>query len=206
MSYAIIVKRTGQLVSQPDRVNPVTWPNGDVSHSSFAGMEYRDWKLVPLVHNAPPNEFYRQAPGNPVPEFDGERVTLRATFVPHDIVTVRKTLIDRLNAAAETVHTQFLTPGFGQAKVYALKRAEVELIEGDANPTLENYPLLGASVGIDGDTLQDVAVLVRTKIQEWRQSAAAIERIRKTAIRDIEQAQDVDAAFASFQAVRWEID
>lgn len=203
MTYAVVDKRTGQVVSQTNIANPVTWPNGDVSHGTAVGMEYRHWTLVPVTHDAPPNEFYA-AQGERTPHFDGAKVVLRGTYVPRDMVQVRAVLLQRVESTVAALHARYLAAGPGAALVYQHKCAEAAALAKDLKPDPANYPLLAATVGIEGATLAAVAERVRAKEREWLAAAAAIERTRKTARQSIEQAATVDEALKAFGAIRWE--
>lgn len=63
---------------------------------------------------------------------------------------------------------------------------------------MAEYPLLTASLGIDGDTLLEVAETVTFAYALWQQIGSAIEATRllaKVAIDDAETAQEAQAIF-----------
>lgn len=96
----------------------------------------------------------------------------------------------RVDAAAEAVRQQFITPGSGQAMVYAAKQDEarryLESVPPPADLTL--YPLMEAEVGLTAATPHDLAVLWTTMEAAWLVAAAAIEKKRLSAKKAIEAA------------------
>jgi len=205
MRYAIVVKETGEIVGRPRTVNPVVWPNGDVSHGSFEGMEYKNWKIVPIEYDQAPSEFYQDSAGGSAPEFDGKRILMRGQYAPRDITDVKKILCQRIDDAAEEIRGRSIAHGIGQLMVYLQKKAEAEACARDPNPKTENYPLLAATVGIDGKTLSDVAELVLLAAKQWVEFAAAVEKTRMAAKHNINKSMDVDAAISAHAKARWDV-
>lgn len=94
----------------------------------------------------------------------------------------------RVDAQAEAARTLFLTPGSGQAMTYQEKEREADAILQDASPDPDNYPMLTAMIGFDGDTLEEVAETIRARRSEWLVIGAEIERIRTDAKHRIKEA------------------
>lgn len=105
-------------------------------------------------------------------------------------------LARRVDALAEAKRLTMITPGVGQAMVYMQKFAEAQRASGDANPTPANYPLLAASVGVDGPTISAVAQKVIQTFTAWVTAAAAIERSRLKAKADVAAAANEASAGA----------
>lgn len=86
-----------------------------------------------------------------------------------------KVEIDR---RAEEARLLWITPGSGQAAVYLAKADEALRLQADGDPDPAEYPLLSASIGIEGASLGEVAAVVLAMRAGWLQVAAAIEAIR----------------------------
>lgn len=105
-----------------------------------------------------------------------------------------------IDDAAELERLKYITAGAGQAMTYQRKveearrlqaaiAAEEEIVPGD-------YPLLSASLGIDGETLADVAGVVLGMDAAWAQIGAAIETARLAGKKAVDDAGDEAAARA----------
>lgn len=111
-------------------------------------------------------------------------------------VAALKAAVDR---EAERERMTMLTPGEGQAMVYAAKALEASLYNGGA---AGDYPLLTASLGIDGDAMDVVAERVLARHNDINRKFAAIERVRLRAKRAIDAAETIDMATAAAK-VTW---
>lgn len=89
--------------------------------------------------------------------------------------TAAKAEIDR---QAEAARRRFVTPGSGQLAVYLAKAEEARDLQVDGSPDPANYPLLAASIGIEGESLSAVAGVVLAQRAAWLTVAAAIENKR----------------------------
>lgn len=101
-----------------------------------------------------------------------------------------------VDTAAEAERLRYITPGAGQAMTYSRKVEEARAVQSADEPEADDYPLLAASIGIDGDDIEAVAATVLAMDTAWAQVGAAIERARLIAKRDIDAAADADAARA----------
>ena len=117
----------------------------------------------------------------------------------------------RTQQAAESARAAHVTLGAGQSLVYQEKAAEAVAVLGmgevAANALPDHgsaeFPLLAASVGIEADTLFDVAQIVGERAEATATALGAIERVRLTAKRAI-QATETDAdAKAIYEAIQW---
>lgn len=109
---------------------------------------------------------------------------------------LRARLLKQADAEAEEVRLQFITPGDGQAMTYQEKYQEAVAFLNDPEIDDEEIPLIVAEVGITGDTKADVASVVVTMRQQWKMLAAAIESVRlsrKKAINQCETVEELEA-------------
>lgn len=109
----------------------------------------------------------------------------------------RKSAID---ASAEVERGKYITLGAGQAMTYQRKTEEARLYvqavaaEQEIDPA--DFPLLQATVGIDGATIGAVAELVLQMDAQWAVIGAAIEAARLGAKAAIDVAEDEAAVLA----------
>lgn len=101
-----------------------------------------------------------------------------------------------IDTAAERERMRYLTGGAGQAMTYTRKVEQARAVQADADPQPEDYLLLAASIGIDGDDIQAVAATILGLDAAWEQIGAAIEAVRLTAKRAVDLAPDAAAAAA----------
>ena len=87
--------------------------------------------------------------------------------------------------------------------VYMHKYSEAIACLADVAPAAEKYPLLNASIGIDGDTLSEVANNIRGVADVWISIAAQIEKVRLSGKRGVMQAAKTVDAVAAFRSVDW---
>lgn len=121
-----------------------------------------------------------------------------------EALTLAKDLLKAdIDQQAEAQRTKLITPGSGQAMVYQEKAAEADQFAADPAPTNDKYPLLAATIGIDGATLADVAASVTSTRSLWKARAAQIENIRLSTKAAIDAAADVAGAQAAADAVNW---
>lgn len=104
--------------------------------------------------------------------------------------------------AAERERLKYVTAGAGQAMEYQQAAAEaadlLSAIQFDPEfePDPAQFPMLAASIGIDGDTLAEVAATVNTMHTQWQAIGSAIRAARLTAKAAIDAAGDEAAAQA----------
>lgn len=129
---------------------------------------------------------------------DGEPVVTWAYQFAPDCRAAMERAIDE---QAEALRLQHITPGSGQAMVYQAKLEEARALtslEGEPNP--EDFPLLAASVGVDGGDIEAVAAAVLAMRVQWTALAAQIEHCRlhgKQAVRQAASDQEAHAAFCA---------
>jgi len=127
---------------------------------------------------------------------------------------VKDSLKAAIDEAAETERLRYITGGAGQAMTYQEKVAQAVAytkawLAWQADPDnvpevkTNEYSLLAAGLGIDGDTLLEVAETVTYAYAIWQQIGSAIEATRLLAKVAIDNAADTEEARLIFDAVIW---
>jgi len=119
------------------------------------------------------------------------------------LATLKTNLCAQIDQQAETIRDTYITPGSGQAMVYQEKSDEAKELQSDPSPDPANYPILSASVGIEGSTIQEVASLVLATKAAWTIVAAAIETARLGGKSLVNAASTMDAANAVYNSITW---
>lgn len=137
------------------------------------------------------------------------------TALENKILTAKKEKLKAsVDAAAEKERLRYITDGVGQSmtytekfnqavdysKKYAAHQADPKNVTA---PVENEYPLLRASIGIDGSSMIEVAETVTYAFALWEKIGAAIEGIRlkaKAAIGDAKTEEEAQAVFAS---IKW---
>ena len=116
---------------------------------------------------------------------------------------LKANLCAAIDQHAETIRQTYITSGSGQSLVYQEKAAEAEAIQNDSSPNPANYPMLSASVGIEGSTLQAVAAMVLSVRAQWTAIAAAIETSRLGGKYAVNAATAINDANAAYNSITW---
>jgi hypothetical protein len=127
---------------------------------------------------------------------NGEFAPPPAISVP-DLSAFKAALKSQIDAAAEAERLKYITPGSGQAITYARKVEQAKAVLAAADPQPADYPMLAASIGIDGADIVAVANTVVAMDAAWEMIGAAIETTRLTA----KQAVDLAETAADARAV-----
>ena len=104
---------------------------------------------------------------------------------------------------AERERLRYVTPGAAQQAVYVAKEDEARRASTEQSPDPADYPLLAASVGLEGATVSEVAGVVLATATAWRQIAGAIEAARLGTKAAIAAATTEAGARAAAAAVAW---
>jgi hypothetical protein len=127
---------------------------------------------------------------------------------------VKKDYAIRIDADAEQRRLKYITPGDGMQMVYREKFEQASSVHSlgrdvaDAMQADERdaaYPVLSASVGLEGDTLWECAEIVLKKYTQFAQLSLVIERTRLTGKKNIQEARDIASAKAAYEAVTWTV-
>ncbi len=100
----------------------------------------------------------------------------------------------RVDGAAELERRKYITPGAGQAMTYQQKAAEAKAFTDAEDSDEADFPMLMAEVGITAPDIAGVAASVLGAEMAWRQIGAAIEGIRLSAKKAIDEAENADEA------------
>ncbi|WP_313348173.1 hypothetical protein [Paracoccus sp. (in: a-proteobacteria)] len=117
------------------------------------------------------------------------------------LVRGREAAIAQVNAVAGKVRRLYVTDIPGQEALYLLKENEARSWLSANDPSLSDYPLIAAEVGITAATADQVAQIYLNLATIYLHAAAALEQIRLGAIAEIERAQiveDTEVAVANF--------
>ncbi|WP_182417152.1 hypothetical protein [Bartonella sp. HY038] len=120
----------------------------------------------------------------------------------------------QIDIDAEAERLKYITPGVGQSMTYQEKvnqaanysKALAAHLKDPDNlkaPNENEYLLLKSSLGIDGETLAEVAENITWAYALWEQVGAAIETIRLQTKAAIDTATTVEEAQGIFDAVKW---
>lgn len=135
--------------------------------------------------------------------FDGKKFHAPIVSDEVSLSSLKRSLKGAVDAAAEAERLKYITPGEGQALTYQRKVDEAKRAISESAPSNDDYPLLAASLGIDGKTLLDVAKVVLEMDGAWALIGAAIEKRRLTAKRDVDQASTEESARKVVADLEW---
>jgi hypothetical protein len=114
-------------------------------------------------------------------------------------------LCKQIDNKAEELRSKFLTKGDGQKIVYQHKVEEAQAYKAATEHDPAHYPLLVASIGIEGDTLAAVVQRVLDMHGAWKRAAASIETARLGGKKAVKAAKTMDEANAAFAAIMWPV-
>lgn len=121
----------------------------------------------------------------------------RGNVIPPYLVelnALKATLRTKIDDDAEAARLRYITGGAGQAMTYQRKVEEAKQAILEEDPEAGDYPMLAASLGIDGVTVKAVAALVLQMDALWAVTGSAIERLRQTAKEAVSRAETAEAA------------
>jgi hypothetical protein len=122
--------------------------------------------------------------------------------LPMNLSALKVALKSQIDEAAERERLKYITPGSGQALEYQQAAAEATILlaaiasDPQHEPDPDDYPMLMASIGLDGETLMVVATTVATMHRQWQAVGSAIRSARLAAKKAIDEAPDEAAARA----------
>lgn len=134
--------------------------------------------------------------------------------LPPNLEEMRETLKKRVDAAAEKECQKYSNEGSGQMAIYREKADQAVAYskkwfehktspETVPEPNENDYLLLKAGIGIEGDTMIEVAALITQTYAEWQVIGAAIEGVRLKTKMAISEAKTAEEAQAIFAAIEW---
>lgn len=153
----------------------------------------------------PPALGLYQIPVEGVPVFVGDewrqQWSVNEVFPLDGLKTALSTKVDQ---DAETQRLLHITPGAGQAMEYdqvAVDAAAFAALTVPHEPGM--FPMLESTVGVEADTIEEVAAIVLGMNAGWKQIGAAIRRARIEAKQAIQVAETHDDARAVYAAINW---
>jgi hypothetical protein len=185
----------GQTRGVPDQI---ILPNASIVHCPRVGP-IDDWVLV--------NRYIDWGADAAPPT-----LTDAGVVVTRALADLKTEYNKRVDADAETVRQHYITPGDGMALTYQEKFAQAQAViamgRDAANALSEaerraQFPTLAASVGVEAQTLADVADLVVSRYAQFAQISYSIERARLSGKAAIQAATTADEVKAAYQAITW---
>lgn len=133
-----------------------------------------------------------------IAELDASREPLAET-----LVQLKDRLKRWVDTSAETERKRYITPGEGQAMTYQRKVEEAKRAILEEEPAAADYPMLAASLGVDGDTVKEIATIVLAMDAAWAVIGSAIEKIRMNTKKAVDEAASAEAVNAIVAAIVW---
>jgi len=131
-----------------------------------------------------------------IPSFGGE-------WLQPDLAALRAEACARIDARAEDLCNNVVTPGSAQMARYNRKQAQAEACLADPNPTVDTYPAIYNEVGITAETPKAVAEAILARATAWWTFGDEIEQARLTGKKAVKAAASVTAIQAAEAAVTW---
>ena len=122
--------------------------------------------------------------------------------VADPLARLKARLKAEIDAEAERQRLRWITHGDGQAMEYQQAAVEATALlaalsaDPEHDPDEASYPMLAASLGIDGETLFAVATKVAAMHRQWQAVGSAIRGARLSAKQAIDEAADAVSARA----------
>lgn len=171
-------------------------------HLPRIGFEARGHRLVnEVIAGSPPHEYSEFA--SETLSLNGNTLTRTLNWADPPLADVKAQLKAKIDRQAEKERLKHITDGCGQALEYERVRREIVAYNADASPTEAEYPMLAASIGVDGVDLAAVVATVSARESAWTTVGAAIRGVRLKAKRDIDAATTAKDAVDVWKAVTW---
>ena len=189
----------GQIVETPGVYDPAT--GEEVTPAGYLDGEYAvyratDTQAAVIEAATWPDGVELVAPPTGIPLFGGE-------WLQPDLASLQAEACARIDAAAEALRNQVLTPGSGQMAAYQAKETQATAYLADGDPTESEYPDLYNEVGITAETVHEVAMAVLAAAEKWRLFGRKIERARLAAKKAVIEAATAAAIRTAEAAVEW---
>jgi hypothetical protein len=137
-------------------------------------------------------------PPDELPRFGG-------TWLAPDLAGLKAAACARIDAMAEALRQQVLTPGAGQMATYQAKAFQARALLQDPAPIESNYPDIFNEIGITADTAHEVAMAVMAAAEKWRLFGRTIEQVRLAGKKAVRAATDTAGIAAAEAAVVWPV-
>lgn len=167
--------------------------------------------LRPIEGQEPEHDPRIESISGPAHQIEAGRVVRVWAVAPRDLATVKAEFRAQVDHDAEAQRLLYITSGAGMAMTYSEKKEQAlavldtgsEAANALANNGAAEYPLLAASVGVEASSLYEAAELVMSSYEAWVAIGGAIESKRLTAKKAINDASDVQAVKAAYEAIQW---
>ena len=133
---------------------------------------------------------------------DGTPVAIGQPWVV-DLEAAKASVWAAMDAQAERLRQNVLTPGAGQMAAYQEKERQARLLLADDTPTEAEYPDIYNEIGVTADSAGEVAMAVLAAAEKWRTYGRQVERARLAAKNAVAEAGDVAAVVAARDGVDW---
>lgn len=120
-----------------------------------------------------------------------------------DLEAAKASVWAAMDAQAERLRQNVLTPGAGQMAAYQEKERQARLLLADDTPTEAEYPDIYNEIGITADSAGEVAMAVLAAAERWRAYGRQVERARLAGKKAVAAAGDAAAVIAARDAVAW---
>lgn len=205
MTYALVKLSDNEVVHTYSGDSPppvVVWLNGDASHAVSLGYERAGCRFVQVEYTpSSPGEFYQLT--QLVKVLVGNKLVYQQIWTPIELVSVQKTLSQRIDADAEKQMEKYVSTGPHLTMIYAEKAMEARNCKAEVSPVKEDYPLLASTIGIDGKNVQEVSDTVLNAHAEWVERASSVETVRIKTKMSISAAKNVDEAEKIYADTVW---
>lgn len=115
---------------------------------------------------------------------------------------VKDISLNYIDEEAEKQRLLHITPGVGQSMTYARKVEEAKAFFVDSSG---EFPMLSASIGIDGENLEQVAQVILNLDYQWSIIGSYIESIRLGAKLLVNEAKTIEEIQNITNSINWEV-
>lgn len=186
-----VLKTPGVYAANGTATTPPTYLNGE-----YAVYRATDAQAAVILGTTLPLGVALVNPPAGIPLFGGE-------WLQPDLATLQAEACARIDAAAEALRNQVLTPGTGQMAAYQAKEIQARAILQDPEPDEAKYPDIYNEVGITADTAHEVAMAVLAAAEKWRLFARGIEKARLAGKKAVGAAADSAGILAAEADIAW---
>lgn len=95
-----------------------------------------------------------------------------------NLAPIRDKACAQIDQLAEKCRGRYITLGAGQAMIYLQKEREAEMVSADPNVNPNLVPHVVQEATAAGISLLDMAAIILTRAQEWRNISPSIELTR----------------------------
>jgi hypothetical protein len=175
-------------------------------HAPANNWTFGDYMLIPDVTLGSPLSAcsYIASTSSSVQTVNGQLTcVITNVYVDPALSDVQANLCSQVDQQAEEIRAMYIGSYVGQTASYILTYYEALQIQANVSATANTYPLNGAQIGINGNTIQDVATATIAQASQWVGLASQIENIRLSTKVSINAANTINNAINAFSAGAW---